>query len=264
MATISIEEIIDYAKCPMYYAFKYKYKKYKTDYVNVIEKYNDDIHKVIYYSFSKIQDGSPMRIEDIKVAWGRAWIKDKRKNSLIFSDTPSNKDIYNDKRKKGFESLLYFYKYFNKNHGFPVMINQEYSLNINNSLVLTGRYEVVRELEDEFLNKYLEVCVFKTDDSSNNSINNLYDLKLIASSLAINSDVEYNNKKYMIYNVDKKKAIYLKDISLDEQLFRKNILNIYKCIYNEIYYICPSDKCISCTYRDVCNNMENISEILNK
>lgn len=264
MATIDIEEIIDYAKCPMLYAFKYKYKHHKTDYVNITEKYNEDIHKVIYYSFSKIQNGSSMRIEDIKVAWGRAWIKDKRKNSLVFSDTPSNKDIYNDKRKKGFESLMSFYKKFNKNPGFPVIINEDYKLNITNSLVLTGKYEVVRELEDELSNKYLEVCIFKTDDCSNYSINNLYDLKLIASSLAICNDVEYNNKKYMIYNVDKKRTFYLKDVNLDKALFKKNILNIYKCIYNEIYYICPNEKCITCIYKDICNDMENISEMLNK
>lgn len=263
MNTIDIQEIIDYAKCPMFYAFKYEYKQHKTDYVNIIEKYNNDIHKVIYYSFSKIQDGSPMRIEDIKVAWGRAWIKDKRKNSLIFSDTPSNKDMYNDKRKRGFDSLVSFYRSFSKNPGFPVMINEEYKLNISNSLILTGRYEVVRELEDELLNKYLEICIFKTDDCSNNSINNLYDLKLIASSLAISNDVEYNNKKYMIYNIDKKKFFYLNDIDLHEKLFKKNILNIYKCIYNKMYYICPSEQCITCTYKEVCNNMENISEILN-
>lgn len=262
MNTIDIQEIMDYAKCPMYYAFKYKYQEHKTDYVNIIEKYNDDVHKVIYYSFSKVQDGLPMRIEDIKVAWGRAWIKDKRKNSLIFSDTPSNKDIYNDKRKRGFDSLVAFHKAFSKDPGFPVMINEEYKLNISSNLILTGRYEVVRELEDELCNKYLEVSIFKTDDCSNNSINNLYDLKLIASSLAISNDVEYNNKKYVIYNVDKKKTFYLKDIQLHEKLFRKNILNIYKCIYNKIYYICPSEKCITCTYKEVCNNMENISEIL--
>lgn len=266
MNIISIQEIIDYAKCPMYYALKYKYPEYKTEYINLIEKYDVDIHKVIYYSFSKIQEGLPIRIEDIKVSWGRAWIKDKRKSSILFSDTPSNKDIYNDRRRRGLNSLIDFQKIFSKNPGFPIIINKQYNLKINNNLMLTGSYEVVREVDDEMNNKYLEVCCFKTDEHTNSKVNKLYDMKFIASSLAISNDIEYTNIKYMNYHVDKKKFSYLsiEEILQHEKIFKESIFNIYKLIYNNIFYICPDEKCMNCIYKEVCGNIDIIGKIVTK
>lgn len=262
MNYISISEVIDYAKCPMYYALKYKYKNYKSDYINLIEKYDNDIHKVIYYSFSKIQDNSSIRIEDIKVAWGRAWIKDKRKSAIIFSDTLSNKDIYNDRRRKGLDSLLSFQKEFSKNPGFPIIINKDYKLPINDNLTLVGKYEIVREVEDEMNNKYLEICCFKTDEHTNSKVNKIYDMKLISSALAIENDIDYENKKYMIYHVDKKNYFYLDKLPLHEKIFKKSIINIYKAIYNNLFYILPSEKCMSCIYKEICNNIDIVNEII--
>lgn len=264
MNYINIQEVIDYAKCPMYYAFKHKYIEYKSEYINLFEKYDEDIHKVIYYSFSKIQEGFPIRIEDIKVAWGRAWIKDKRKSSIIFSDTLSNKDIYNDRRKKGLEALMNFQNEFKYNPGFPIMINKKYEYKIANNLTLTGNYEVVREVEDEMNNKYLEVCIFKTNEHTGSKVNNMYDMKLISSSLAINKDVEYPNKKYMIYHVDKKKHFYLTKLPNHEKIFKSSVINIYKAIYNNLFYICPSEKCFSCIYKELCNNLELIGNFVSK
>lgn len=264
MNYISIQEIIDYAKCPMYYALKYRYPELKTEYINLIEKYDADIHKVIYYSFSKVQEGLPIRIEDIKVAWGRAWIKDKRKTSIIFSDTLSNKDVYNDRRRRGLNSLISFQKEFSRNPGFPVIINKQYELKINNFLTLTGYYEVVREVEDEMNNKYLEVCNFKTDEHTNTKVNKMYDMKLIASSLAISNDVVYDNIKYMNYHVDKKKFYYLNDIHTHEKIFKQSILNIYKLIYNNIFYICPDERCMNCIYKDLCGDIDIIGNVVIK
>lgn len=264
MNYISIDEIIDYAKCPMYYALKYKYKEYKTEYINLIEKYDSDIHKVIYYSFSRVQEGFPIRIEDIKVAWGRAWIKDKRKSALMFSDTLSNKDIYNDRRRRGLLSLMNFQKEFYRNSGFPIIINKGYKLKINNNLTVTGCYEVVREVEDERNKKYLEVCTFKTDEHTNSKVNKLYDMKFIASSLAIKKDIDYENIRYMNYHVDKNKYYYIENLNLHEEIFKKSVLNIYKLIYNNIFYICPDEKCMSCIYKELCGDIDIIGNVVSK
>ena len=264
MVYLDIQEIIDYAKCPMYYALKYKYPEFKSDYINLIEKYDLDIHKVIYYSFSKVQEGLPIRIEDIKAAWGRAWIKDKRKSSIIFSDTLSNKDVYNDRRRRGLNSLLEFQKEFSKNPGFPIIINKCFKLKINDYLTIIGNYEVVREVEDEMNNKYLEVCSFKTDEHTNTKVNKMYDMKLIASALAISNDIDYDNIKYMNYHVDKKKFYYLNDIKTHKEIFNKSVLYIYKLIYNNIFYICPDERCMNCIYKDLCENIDITGRIVIK
>lgn len=263
MHKINIQEVIDYAKCPMLYYFKYKAKE-KTEYISTIEKYDNDIHRVIYYSFSRVQDGMPIRIEDIKAAWGRVWIKDKRKSHIVFSDTLSNKDTYNERRKKGIKSLLSFHKNFSQNPGFPVIVNRKYELPITKSLTLTGTFEIVRELRDEMDKPFIEVCTFKTDEHTNNKINRQYDLKLIASSMAIKNEIDGFNIKYLLYHVDKNSYHYLDKIPLHENIFKQTIINIYKAIYNNIFYICPDERCVYCPYKEVCSSLENVSKIVDR
>ena len=264
MHYITIQEIIDYSKCPMYYFFKYKNKDLKTEYINLIEKYDIDIHKALYYSFTRVQEGSPIRIEDLKAAWGRAWVKDKRKSELIFTDTLLNKDTYNERRRKGLTSLITFHKNFNKNPGFPVIINKKYNLKISNNLTLIGSHEVIREMKDEMDKNYIEVCTFKTDEHTNNKINKQFDLKLIGSALAIKEEIQNVDFKYMMYHVDKNNFYYMNDLDMKRNIFNTTITNIYKAIYNKLYYICPSEKCMYCTYRELCASIENINKIVDK
>lgn len=264
MFKIDIQEAIDYCKCPMYYFFKYKHPEIKTDYVNTVEKYDKDIHKVLYYSFSRAQEGLGIRIEDIKAAWGRAWVKDKRKSHIMFTDTLSNKDTYNERRKKGLDSLLNFHKNFSKNPGFPVLINKKYSIDITKNLKLTGDFEVVRELKDDMGNPFIEVDIFKTDEHSNNRVNKEYDMKLTAAALAAKEYISYHDIRYMLYHVDKKNKIYHTDQTIHTDIFKKSILNIFKAIHNNIYYMAPDEKCFHCIYKDVCADQENVFKILDK
>lgn len=253
---ISIDEIIDYTFCPIKYLLKYKYKNIKTQYVDLIEKYDRDIHKVIYYSFSKVQDGSVMRIEDIKTAWGRHWIKDKRKHNIVFIDTLFNKDTYNERRKKGYESLLNFHKKFSCDPYLPILIDYPYELKINDDLTITGNIELVRKIENDIL----QLCVFKTDEHTHNKPNNNYDLRLMASSLALSHIVE-NKIEIMTYHVDKassRKHI----IKESKDIFLASVKQICKAIKNKIFYISPSTKCNSCIYKDICSDYKIINNIL--
>lgn len=264
MYKIDIQEVIDYCKCPMYYFFKYKSSECKTEYVSTIEKYDKDIHRVIYYSFSRAQEGLGIRVEDIKASWGKAWVKDKRKSGIMFTDTLSNKDTYNERRKKGIDSLISFQKKFSKNPGYPIIINQPFEVSINKKINLTGRFELIREVEDELNNKYIEVCTFKTDEHTNSKVNREHDLNLAASALASKEYIDADNIKYMIYHVDKKSMTIHDDSRIMESAFKKSVVNIFKAIHNDLFYIAPSDKCFTCVYKEICGNNDNIIKLVDK
>lgn len=264
MYKIDIKEAIDYCKCPMYYFFKYKSTECKTEHVSTIEKYDKDIHRVIYYSFSRAQEGLGIRVEDIKASWGREWVRDKRKAGIVFTDTLSNKDTYNERRKKGIDSLLAFQKKFSKNPGYPIIINQPYEVNITKNLKLTGRFELIREVEGELKKKYIEVCTFKTDEHTNNKVNKDFDLSLSASALASKEYINADNMRYMIYHVDKKSMTIHDNSSMMESVFKKSIVNIFKAIHNNIFYMAPSDKCFTCIYKDICGNENNVIKLVDK
>lgn len=262
MYVVDIQQIIDYAKCPMYYKFKYINKDLKTEYINTIEKYDEDIHKVIYYSFTRVQESQPIRIEDIKAAWGRAWIKDRRKSGILFTDTLSNKDTYNERRKKGIENLLHFQKVFSKDESFPIIINKKYEIQLSKNIILTGSFEVVRECTDSIGDKFIECCVFKTDEHTNNKVCKEFDLKLSASSIALKEIMKNENIKYMIYHVDKKSKSYIDKNTMSLNVFKKTIINVYKAIHNNIFYMSPDERCHYCIYKELCSNVEKVSTTL--
>lgn len=260
MHTISINEVIDYARCPMLYFFKYKAKDVKTEYINLVEKYDEDIHKVIYYAFTNVQDGKGIEIKDIKASWGKAWIKDKRKSHIMFNESLSTKDTYNERRRKGLLSLLRFQKEFTNNPGFPIAINLPYKIPITKNLELTGNFELIRENEL----KEIEVFTFKTDEHANTKVTKENDLKLVASSIAIKDYVKSDNIKHIMYHVDKFNYSIHNNNDLNKEFFIYSVKNIFKSIYNNIYYMGPDSNCYVCPYKDICGNKSKVIQILDK
>lgn len=259
---ISIDEIMDYSKCPMYYFLKHK-KKMSTDKIDIIEKYEEDILKVMYYSFYKLQENDLIRIEDIKAMWGRLWIKDKRKNNIVFTDSYMHKDTYNNKRVKGLESLLKFRDFLSNNMGYPILINQEYKIRIGD-IILSGKFDLVREVVNSNGEKEIQTCMFISDRDVP-KITQKYDLKFHSDALAIQGMVDEKLKiSHMIHYFEKGKSIVKKHNLMNNEMFTHQVKTIANLIKNEIYFMSVTDNCQKCIYSDLCANKSNTMQSLVK
>lgn len=262
MFEVDIQEIIDYSKCPMLYFFKHKHKT-STPYIDVNNKYENDLLKIIYYSYSKIQDDSFIRVEDIKQMWGRLWIKDKRKIDLVFSDSYLHKDFYNTKRIKGLESLLLFRNNLAQDNSFPIAINQPYKIKIDD-IIINGKFDIVREVINEKGKKEIQSCIFKTDNYSTR-LTQKYDLKFNCDAIAIeqliDKKVDISN---MIYYIEKGKSVSKKNTKLSKLAFAHNVKTIHKLILDDVYYMSINEHCDSCIYSSICANNHNIDLLIDK
>lgn len=262
MQEIDIQEIIDYSKCPMLYFFKHKYKL-TTEYIDVTEKYEKDLLKVIYYSYSKLQDNDFIRIEDIKQMWGRLWVKDRRRIDLVFSDSYIHKDFYNIKRIKGLESLLLFRDSLAEDNCFPIAVNQPYKIKIGD-IIINGKFDVVREIINDNGEKEIQSCIFKTDTYATR-LTQRYDMKFNCDAIAIEQMTkEKANISNMIYYIEKGKSITKKSNSLSKGTFIHNVRTITNLISNNVFYMSVNENCDSCIYKNICSNKCNISLLLDK
>lgn len=260
MYKISIDEIVDYSKCPMYYFFKYK-SGLPNDSYDIIEKYEEDINKIIYYAFYKYQEGEIIRLEDLKQMWGRLWIKDKRKSNLIFSDSYINKDTYNTKRVKGLESLLNFRNFLIDSPSYPILINQDYSIKIDD-IIVSGKFDVVREIDNAVGEKEIQVCLFRSERDVP-KLTQKYDLKLHCDTYAIENMINKNlDMSYLIYYFEKNKSIVRSDISSNKEMFLHNIKTITKLIKENVFYMSVNDNCQKCTFKNKCSSKSNVNKIL--
>lgn len=259
---ISIGEIMDYSKCPMYHFLKHK-KKISTDKIDIIEKYEEDILKVIYYSYYKLQENDPIRTEDIKAMWGRLWIKDKRRNNIVFTDSYMHKDTYNTKRVKGLESLLKFKDFLANDIGYPILINQEYKIKIDN-IILSGKFDIVREVINSNEEKEIQTCMFISDRDVP-KLTQKYDLKFHCDALAIQGMVDEKLKmSHMIHYFEKSKTIVKKHCLMNNDVFIHQVKTISNLIKNNIYYMSVTDNCQKCMYSELCANKSNTMQLLDE
>lgn len=259
---ISIDEIIDYSKCPMYHFLKHK-KNISTEKIDIVEKYEQDILKVIYYSFYKLQENEVIRVEDIKAMWGRLWIKDKRRNNIVFTDSYMHKDTYNTKRVKGLESLLNFRGFLSNNLGYPILINQEYKIKIDN-IILSGKFDLVREVLNSNEEKEIQTCMFLSDRDVPR-ITQKYDLKFHCDALAIQGMVDEKLKmSHLIHYFERGKTIVKKHNLMNNEMFLHQVKTIAKLIKDEVYYTSITDNCQKCMYSELCANKSNTMQLLDE
>jgi CRISPR/Cas system-associated exonuclease Cas4 (RecB family) len=260
---ISINEIIDYSKCPMYYFLKYR-SGMTTDKIDLVEKYESDLHRVIYYSFSKLQENELIRVEDIKAMWGRLWVKDKRRADILFSDSSMHKDTYNSKRLVGLDSLLNFRKTFVlENQGYPVLVNQDYKVKVDKDLTLTGKFDAVIEITNEKGEKEIHTCLFRSDRDVP-KMTQEYDLKYHADAFAIEKMVKNIDLKHMVYYIEKNKVVIKNDSSMNRDMFLHNVKTIGNLINSDVFYMSVSDNCQKCIYREICSNKSKTKALLDK
>lgn len=244
---LSINEILDYIKCPMYYKYKYQ-DKAKTLQQNLLEKYDEDIHKSLYAYYSAINNDELVDASTIKRVWGSLWIGRKNKTDLLFTDTGTWRDTFNTKRHQGTNDLLEYHLQNKYSIGMPILINHSYEINIAKNLKITGSIELVREdIKGE-----LELINFKPDSRHLTQESISKDLETSAMILAMKElfgDVDF---KTSVYLIDKKKNLLLNKSNESLKQAKSSILNIARAIGSKVFYINPGEKCNSCIYRDIC------------
>lgn len=257
---IDLQEIIDYANCPMVHYFKWT-KGIPSKEIALYDKYAKDFTNVIYYCYNRIQDHEPIRIEDIKQMWGKIWVLDKRRSDIIFSDSNIGKETYNTKRVEGLKNLLSYREYLLNNQCFPIIINYPYILEID-GIRIKGNIDVVKEVKNDHGQKEILLCSY-IPDTYNLHLEDSYGFKLNTDLLALKEMIGDNIQiKKRIFNVTKSKETIKQVYDINEKFLKHNLKTIYNQIRNHTYYICPGVKCKSCIYRSLCKDNKNIIDII--
>lgn len=245
---VNAKEVLDFAHCPMMYKYKYKSKS-PTMYLNLLEKYDQDIHKFMYAYHSHLQNDDPIDSSTVKRIWGTLWIGAKNKQQLIFSQTGDKRDTFNEKRKLGISTLITYHNRGNKIIGSPILVNHEYKIQIDKGLYLQGNFELIQQL-----NNKVQLINFKSD--TRNLTKDLYNKELETTIMSYAFRETFQDKEDMliVYAVDKNRAYQTYRTQSDFNLLKYSIKNIALSIKNNLFYAAPSSKCVSCIYRDICDN----------
>lgn len=247
---IDIQEILDYNYCPVYYKLKYSNPGLE----NLTEAYDRILRKCFYSYINLLKSNSSVDIGYLTKLWGKHWIKDKSLIKLMTTPSASMRDRYDLLRKNGIESLISFHNLMKQGSQYPILINKGYEIRISNNIILTGKWEYIRELQTEEDNIFQIIKFQHRKDKFQTLMQMRYDLELTAAAYAFETTFTAPNYQVVYANIYKEKMVPSYRDKSDFNILKQTVINTVKCISNNIYTISPDTKCFHCIYRNQCEN----------
>ena len=254
---LSLDEIQEFLHCPMFYSFRHQDKEIKTPYLDLYEKYDQDIKKFMHAYHAQLQNGDAVDGATVKRIWGSLWIGQKNKQELIFVETGDKRDTWNEKRKQGIENLLGYHNKGTKNIGTPILVNHEFEVEVTKGVIITGVFDLIQEL-----NGRVELVTYVSDSKKITSAMFQKDMKITALSFAFRKIFGEKQDETVVYLVDKNKRVLTRRTENDYKIFQESVKNIAISIKNDIFYINPNPRCIGCLYKENCSNFISKKDML--
>ena len=257
MKKISIKEVMDYCFCPMFYYLRYLANQRVDDSAMVNEKYDHDLHLTLYNYFNILQNNERSKIGHLKRTWGSLWIGKRGASEFITTTIPDKKDTFNGRRRSGIEALVRFHEKWKNNEGYLIAVNTDFEVPIHQNLILTGTWELIREVEING-QREIQLVIFTTNPERRKS------------SLALNRDLVMTAHSYaFLHNFKKKEGacvVYgLETGDFNRYTLEQDQYSLLKytvsCVAQNIedrrFPVCPSDKCSHCLYKVRCRMFMN-------
>lgn len=247
---IDIQEVLDYNYCPVYYRLVHENPG-----ENLSEAYDKLLRSCFYSYINLLKNNSSVDIGYLTKLWGKHWIKDKSMIKFMTTPSASMRDRHDVLRKSGIDSLISFHNLIKKDSQYPILINKGYSINITNNIILTGKWEYIREIQDENNNSIFQIIKFQhRKDKFQTLMQMRYDLELTAAAYAFESMFTAPEYQVVYANIYKEKMVPSFRSEQDFNILKQTVINTVKCINNNIYTISPDTRCFHCTYRNQCEN----------
>lgn len=235
----------------MLYLYRYKLGS-SIKAINIREKYDHDIHKVVYNFFAVIQNNESLNINHLKRAWGSLWLGNKTGDDIILSTPSTWRDSANSKRKDGIQAIIRFFDKFKGNPGYPIAVNHPYKVSIGDGIIVLGTWEVIREVEDLPGQRVVEIIDFKVDDKLYNKVHFQNDIEITAMSYAFRETFNEVEDRILYYGMNKGANTEVTRSESDYEFMKHTVKDVVKSIQNDIYYARVGGDCYHCPYRREC------------
>jgi len=243
---ISINELISYIKCPLYYKFKFvdcfneerDLKSYYREYIKL---------SIFYFYFSMIED----KIKPFD-AMIRKW------ESLWFSSDMQNRFGEEDLRHNSNEAIMVlrdFYKHISKEEATPIAVNFSYETIFagEKNLIVYGDIDLIKILNDRTRQKETQIIFFTTSLSEDDGFLLKNDISLTIASHAFRHDFKKKEDRLLMCNILKNSSTPTMRSSGDFKRAESIVRNICNGIDNKVFFPVPNKiHCSRCKYKLFC------------
>jgi CRISPR/Cas system-associated exonuclease Cas4 (RecB family) len=247
---VSIQEILDYRKCPLSYYFKYV-QKLPED--NLSTQVSEQIHEIVYYFYSKVMNKDMPTIDMLKNQWESTWFSGIDPMQYIL--TPRNERL-----ETGQKAVPLISNFYNANclaPGMPLALNQEFQIELGDNIV-SGKIELVREIQDG-PRRVIEIVNYRTSQQYPTQWVIDYDINLSLQSYAFREKYNAKEQRLVAHYLRSDKAFQTFRSKEHYKRMKSTIDMIVKDISRGIFYPRETYICNTCDYRNYCEqwNLED-------
>lgn len=250
---ISVQELKDYIRCPLYYKFVHMNKLPETKDINYY--YNERIKLCLSFYYFSLIDRKVKSFESILRKWESVWFGNDM--CELF-----NKDTLNTKSNEAVMLLTKVYKRIIKEKITPVAVNFNYEVIFpgEENIHVTGEIDLIRIINDRTRKKQTQLlflCMSRYYPDSFMIKSNLF---FSLASYAFRDSFKEKEDSIIIDSVYGKEDVLTTRTGGDFSRARKSVENICRGIKNNVFYP-TSNKiaCSNCAFKLFCINEKSLS-----
>lgn len=250
---ISIKEIKDYIKCPLYYKLK---NLDEIPFDKSINSYFKDYFKLaLYFYYFSLLDKKKKSFELMMKRWEELWFS--REMLDLFSEE--------ELKKKSNEAAILmntFFKRFSDEPITPIAVNFQYEAIFEGKehLHVTGDIDLIKILNDRTHKSETCITMFSMSKNYPDTFMVKNDLGMSVASYAFRSNFKTQEDKITLQNISCSEDTPTIRTGNDFLRAEKAIRNICNGIKNGVFYPSPNNiSCGDCPYKLFCLNEKSIN-----
>lgn len=249
---ISVREIRDYQKCPLFY----KLKHVDDIPVNrtIEERFKNSFKLALYCYYFSLIEKKKKSFEGMIKRWEELWF-----TSEILESFPEEEV----KRKSNDAVVLMgdFYKKYGNEPATPIAVNFQYEAIFEGTehLHVTGEIDLIKVINDRTRHSETCICNFSLSKSYPDSFLVKNEITSSVASYAFRSNFKTKEDRMLIMNINKSEDTPTLRTGSDYLRAEKSIRNICSGIKNRIFYPAPNIiHCANCPYKLFCLNEKSV------
>jgi hypothetical protein len=250
---ISIRELRDYLRCPLFYKLK------NIDEIPVnkdINEYFKDYFKLaLYFYYFSLIEQKPKSYESMLKRWGELWFS--REMSELFSE-----EVLKQKSNEAVQLMSVFFKRFGTEKSTPIAVNFQYEAIFEGkeNLHVTGEIDLIKILNDRTVRSETCLGFFNLSKHYPDTFFIKNDLTVSIASYAFRSNFKDQEDKIIFYNLPCSEDTPTLRTGNDFLRAEKAIRNITRAIQGGVFYPASNAiSCGSCPYKMFCLNEKSIN-----
>lgn len=250
---ISVREIRDYQRCPLYYKFKH------VDELPIAKTLDDHFKEYIKlslyaYYFSLIEN-KKKSFEGLMKRWEELW----------FSSDMIERFSEEDLKQKSNEAVIImsdFFKKYGMEPVVPIAVNFQYEAIFDGkeNLHVTGDIDLIKILNDRTVRSETCICSFTLSKGYPDIFIIKNDLTLSVASYAFRANFKAKEDRMLMMNIRCAEDTPTLRTGADFSRAEKAIRNIGTGIKNGVFYPTPNNiSCSTCPFKMFCLNEKSIN-----